>query len=66
MIAICSKQISMILVAYSGPELLIPVDILRIPALGDRNTLPAEHLPARNCLSDSAFFLKFLPILLAW
>jgi len=44
------------LVAPSGPELRITVEILRIPGFYDRNALPPEHFQGGNCLSDSAFF----------
>jgi len=44
------------LVASSGPEFRIPVEILRIPVFRDRNDLPPKHFQGGNCLSDSAFF----------
>jgi len=53
------------LVAYTGPELLIPVDILWIPALCDWNTFWWNIYQLETvCLT--ALFPKFLPILLPW
>jgi len=45
-----------ILVASSGPEFRILVEILRIPVFCVRNDLPPEHFQGGNCLSDSAVF----------
>jgi len=42
------------------------VKILWILDFYDWNALLPEHFQGGNCLSDSAVFSKFLPILLAW
>jgi len=46
------------IVASSGPEFRILVEVLQIPVCCDQNDLPPEHFQGRNCLSDSAVFFK--------
>jgi len=44
------------LVASSGLEVQILVEILWIPDFHDQNALLPEHFQGGNCLSDSVFF----------